>query len=123
MPEEDLIELKFRLYDGSDIGPFQYSPTSTIAILKERIVADWPKDKKVAPKVANDVKLICAGKILENSRTVGQCKTPFGELPNGVITMHAVVQPSLAKAKSVVNEVELEPWVSGSYSSGGENTS
>ncbi|TMX05891.1 membrane-anchored ubiquitin-fold protein 4 [Solanum lycopersicum] len=100
MPEEDLIELKFRLYDGSDIGPFQYAPTSTIAILKERIVADWPKDKKVAPKVANDVKLICAGKILENSRTVGQCKTPFGELPNGIITMHAVVQPSLAKAKS-----------------------
>lgn len=100
MPEEDLVELKFRLYDGSDIGPFRYSPASTIAMLKERIVADWPKDKRVAPKAANDVKLICAGKILENSRTVGQCKTPFGELPNGVITMHAVVQPSLAKAKS-----------------------
>ncbi|PHT92074.1 Membrane-anchored ubiquitin-fold protein 4 [Capsicum annuum] len=57
-------------------------------------------DKKVSPKAANDVKLIYAGKILENSRTVGQCKTPFGELPNGVITLHAVVQPSLAKAKS-----------------------
>lgn len=95
MPEEDLIELKFRLYDGSDIGPFRYSPASTIPMLKERILAEWPKDKKVAPKAANDVKLICAGKILENSRTVGQC-----ELPNGVITMHAVVQPSLAKAKS-----------------------
>ena len=57
-------------------------------------------DKKIAPKAANDVKLISAGKILENNKTVGQCKTPFGELPNGVITMHAVVQPSLAKAKS-----------------------
>ena len=43
MPEEDLIELKFRLYDGSDIGPFQYSPASTVAMLKERIVAEWPK--------------------------------------------------------------------------------
>lgn len=43
MPEEDLIELKFRLYDGSDIGPFRYSPASTIAMLKERIVAEWPK--------------------------------------------------------------------------------
>lgn len=43
MPEEDLVELKFRLYDGSDIGPFQYSPTSTVATLKERIVAEWPK--------------------------------------------------------------------------------
>ena len=44
MPEEEeLVELKFRLYDGSDIGPFRYSPASTVAMLKERIVADWPK--------------------------------------------------------------------------------
>lgn len=57
-------------------------------------------DKKVAPKAANDVKLISAGKILENNKTVLQCKTPFGELPKGVITMHAVVQPSLAKTKT-----------------------
>ncbi|KAH6789321.1 Ubiquitin family protein [Perilla frutescens var. frutescens] len=57
-------------------------------------------DKKVAPKAANDVKLISAGKVLENNKTVAQCKIPFGELPKGVITMHAVVQPSLAKAKT-----------------------
>lgn len=57
-------------------------------------------DKKIAPKAANDVKLISAGKILENNKTVGQCKMPFGELPKGVITMHAVVQPSLAKTKT-----------------------
>ncbi|KAK4392848.1 Membrane-anchored ubiquitin-fold protein 4 [Sesamum angolense] len=100
MPEEDLVELKFRLYDGSDIGPFRYSPASTVAMLKERIVAEWPKDKKIAPKAASDMKLISAGKILENNKTVAQCKMPFGELPKGVITMHAVVQPSLAKAKT-----------------------
>ncbi|EYU31844.1 hypothetical protein MIMGU_mgv1a0165172mg, partial [Erythranthe guttata] len=56
--------------------------------------------KRITPKAANDVKLISAGKILENNKTVAQCKMPFGELPNGVITMHAVVQPSLAKAKT-----------------------
>ncbi|KAF8408457.1 hypothetical protein HHK36_007610 [Tetracentron sinense] len=100
MPEEDLVELKFRLYDGSDIGPFQYSLAPTVAMLKERIVAEWPKDKKVIPKAVNDVKLISAGKILENNKTVGQCRIPFGELPGGVITMHVVVQPSLAKAKT-----------------------
>lgn len=43
MPEEDLVELKFRLYDGTDIGPFQYSPMFTVAMLKERIVTEWPK--------------------------------------------------------------------------------
>ncbi|KAG5534682.1 hypothetical protein RHGRI_022719 [Rhododendron griersonianum] len=102
MPDEDLVELKFRLYDGTDIGPFRYSPASTVAMLKERVVAEWPKDKKIAPKAANDVKLINAGKILENSKTVGQCRTPFGELSNTVITMHVVVQQTLAKAKSDV---------------------
>lgn len=45
MPEEDLVELKFRLYDGSDVGPFQYSPTATVSMLKERIVSEWPKGK------------------------------------------------------------------------------
>lgn len=43
MPEEDLVELKFRLYDGSDIGPFRYSSSSTVGMLKERIICEWPK--------------------------------------------------------------------------------
>lgn len=43
MPEEDLVELKFRLYDGSDVGPFHYSPTATVSMLKERILSEWPK--------------------------------------------------------------------------------
>lgn len=57
-------------------------------------------DKKIAPKGANDIKLINAGKILENNKTVGQCRAPFGELPRGIITMHVVVQPSVTKAKT-----------------------
>ncbi|KMT09651.1 hypothetical protein BVRB_6g131030 [Beta vulgaris subsp. vulgaris] len=100
MPEEDLVEVKFRLYDGSDIGPFRYSPGSTVAQLKERIVAEWPKDKKVSPKAANDIKIISGGRILENSKNVGQCRIPFGELQKAVITMHVVVQPSVAKSKT-----------------------
>ncbi|GMI86272.1 membrane-anchored ubiquitin-fold protein 4 precursor [Hibiscus trionum] len=100
MPEEDLVEIRFRLHDGSDIGPFRYSHASTVAVLKERIVAEWPKDKKVAPKEANDIKLINAGKILENDKTVGQCRAPFDDLPKSVITMHVVVQPSVTKAKA-----------------------
>ncbi|XP_048329034.1 membrane-anchored ubiquitin-fold protein 3 [Ziziphus jujuba] len=100
MPEEDLVDIKFRLYDGSDIGPFQYSSTSTVDMLKQRIVADWPKGKAIIPKAANEVKLISSGKILENNKTVGQCKLPFGDNAGGAIIMHVVVQPSLAKAKA-----------------------
>lgn len=43
MAEEDLIELKFRLADGTDIGPNKYSPATTVASLKEKIIAQWPK--------------------------------------------------------------------------------
>ncbi|KAK8716918.1 hypothetical protein V6N13_044208 [Hibiscus sabdariffa] len=106
MPGEDLVELKFRLYDGSDIGPFRYSAASTVAMLKERIVAEWPKDKKIAPKGANDIKLINAGKFLENNKTVGQCRAPFDDLPKSVITMHVVVQPSATKANTAEKKVD-----------------
>ncbi|KAH7664064.1 Membrane-anchored ubiquitin-fold protein [Dioscorea alata] len=108
MPEEDLVELRFRLFDGTDIGPIRYSSASTVAMLKERIITDWPRDKKIIPKVANDVRLISGGKILENNKTIAQCKPPFGELPGGIITMHVVVQPSLVKAKTE-KKIDDEP--------------
>lgn len=40
---QDLIELKFRLSDGTDIGPHKYSPSTTVQSLKEKILAQWPK--------------------------------------------------------------------------------
>ncbi|ESR50136.1 hypothetical protein CICLE_v10033094mg [Citrus x clementina] len=100
MPDEELIDIKFRLYDGSDIGPFRYSSASTVDMLKQRIVSDWPKGKTIVPKAVTEIKLINSGKILENNKTVGQCKIPYGEVPGGVIIMHVVVQPSLAKTKT-----------------------
>ncbi|KAG0480906.1 hypothetical protein HPP92_011475 [Vanilla planifolia] len=100
IPEVDTLEVKFRLFDGTDIGPIRCSTTSTVGMIKARILAEWPKDKNVVPKVVSDIKLISAGKILENSLTIGQCRQPLGELPGGAITMHVVVQPSLAKSKT-----------------------
>lgn len=43
MASQDLIEVKFRLSDGTDIGPHKYSPATTVASLKEKILAQWPK--------------------------------------------------------------------------------
>lgn len=56
--------------------------------------------KTIVPKAVTEIKLISSGKILENNKTVGQCKIPYGEVPGGVIIMHVVVQPSLAKTKT-----------------------
>ncbi|GFZ19264.1 membrane-anchored ubiquitin-fold protein 2 [Actinidia rufa] len=52
------------------------------------------------PRTVKDVKLISAGKILENNRTVGDCKSPLCDIPGGVTTMHVIVQPQpLEKGK------------------------
>eukprot|EP00262_Sarcandra_glabra_P010044 TRINITY_DN24910_c0_g1_i1.p1 TRINITY_DN24910_c0_g1~~TRINITY_DN24910_c0_g1_i1.p1 ORF type:complete len:119 (-),score=18.91 TRINITY_DN24910_c0_g1_i1:405-761(-) len=95
MAGEDLVEVKFRLFDGSDIGPSKYDPSTTVGSLKETIIALWPQDKEIAPKTINDMKLISAGKILENNRTLSESRVLVGELPGGVITMHVVVRPPL----------------------------
>ncbi|XP_021285219.1 membrane-anchored ubiquitin-fold protein 6 isoform X1 [Herrania umbratica] len=96
MAGEDLVELKFRLADGSDIGPSKYSPATTVASLKEKILAQWPRDKENCPKTIQDVKLINAGKILENNRTLAESRLLVGELPGGVITMHVVLRLPLS---------------------------
>ncbi|KAH7524446.1 hypothetical protein FEM48_Zijuj06G0120000 [Ziziphus jujuba var. spinosa] len=121
MAGQDSIELKFRLSDGSDIGPSKYSPSTTVATLKEKILAQWPKvfsivkadigsalknafgklllaviiKKENGPRTVNDLKLINAGKVLENNRTLAESRLPL-ELPGGVITMHVVVRPPLS---------------------------
>lgn len=52
-------------------------------------------EKENGPKTINDVKLINAGKILENNRTLAESRLPVGGLPGGVITMHVVVRAPL----------------------------
>ncbi|KAK9270963.1 hypothetical protein L1049_026551 [Liquidambar formosana] len=100
MAGEELVELKFRLFDGTDIGPSKYSPATTVGSLKEKILTQWPKDKENGPKTINDVKLINAGKILENNRTLAESRLPVGELPGGVITMHVVIRPPMSDKNS-----------------------
>ncbi|KAL5567864.1 hypothetical protein UlMin_024439 [Ulmus minor] len=55
---DELIDLKFRIYDGIDICHDTYEPSTTILTLTERLVAEWPEGKEVMPKSVNDVKLI-----------------------------------------------------------------
>lgn len=40
---EEGIELKFRIFDGTDIGHRTYPPSTTVATLKQRLVAEWPQ--------------------------------------------------------------------------------
>ncbi|KAJ6815486.1 membrane-anchored ubiquitin-fold protein 1-like [Iris pallida] len=94
---QEQLEIKFRLHDGSDIGPNKYPAATTVATLKESILAEWPKEHENSPRTVNDVKLINAGKILENNKTLDECKSPICDQTGGVTTMHVVVRPPSEK--------------------------
>ncbi|KAI3503276.1 hypothetical protein L1887_31716 [Cichorium endivia] len=97
---QDSLEIRFRLIDGSDIGPKSFPAAASVSTLKESILSQWPKEKENAPKTVKDLKIINAGKILENNRTVGECRSPLCDVPGGVTTMHVVVsQPPQEKEK------------------------
>ncbi|KAK2359498.1 MYND-type zinc finger protein mub1 [Trifolium repens] len=105
---QEQFEIKFRLTDGSDIGPKSFPAATSIATLKESILAQWPKDKEIGPRTIKDLKIISAGKILENNRTVGECQSqsPLCDAPGTVTTMHVVVQPPTTdKEKKAAKEV------------------
>ncbi|KAJ9147556.1 hypothetical protein P3X46_029705 [Hevea brasiliensis] len=102
---QDQLEIKFRLTDGSDIGPKTFPAATSVATLKESILSQWPKEKENSPRTVKDLKLISAGKILENNITVGECRSPLCDIPGGVTTMHVVVQPSsLDKEKKSISQ-------------------
>ncbi|KAE8727177.1 Membrane-anchored ubiquitin-fold protein 1 [Hibiscus syriacus] len=109
---QDQLEVKFRLTDGSDIGPKTFSAATSVATLKESVIAQWPKEKENGPRTVKDVKLISAGKILENNKTLGECQSALCDVPGGVTTMHVVVQPPpLEKEKKIINEPEQNKCV------------
>ncbi|KAK6940923.1 UBL3-like, ubiquitin domain [Dillenia turbinata] len=94
------MELKFRIFDGTDIAHSTYAASTTVSNLKQRLVAEWPQDKTIIPKSVNDMKIIHAGKLLENSKTLAESQLLFGHFPGEVITMHVVVQPPVTKKKT-----------------------
>ena len=46
MATSALIELRFRLPDGNDIGPNKYNEAANVATLKEHVIEQWPKGYK-----------------------------------------------------------------------------
>lgn len=44
---------------------------------------------------------------MENTKTVGQCKMPFGDVGGGGIIMHVVVQSSLTKKRAGIFTILL----------------
>lgn len=100
MARDDQIELKFRLFDGTDIGPNKFDLSTSVGSIKETILARWPAGKEITPKSINDVKLINGGRVLENNQTIAESRMSVGELPGTVVTMHAVVRTPVVDKSS-----------------------
>ncbi|KAG7602346.1 UBL3-like ubiquitin domain [Arabidopsis thaliana x Arabidopsis arenosa] len=56
------------------------------------VIISKPDYKENGPKTVKDVKLISAGRILENNKTVGDCRSPVGNFSGAVTTMHVIIQ-------------------------------
>lgn len=65
-------------------------------------------DKENAPRTVKDVKIISAGKILENNKTVGECRSALCDVPGGITTMHVIVsQPPQEKGTFFLTYVTM----------------
>lgn len=87
---DDGLSVRFRMHDGVDLGPWKYKTTASVLQLKEHAVTKWPEDKE-APQPA-DIKLILAGKILDNNKLLSDVNVPYAPV-DGLLTVHLVVRP------------------------------
>ncbi|CAN6981184.1 unnamed protein product [Brassica oleracea var. botrytis] len=94
---DNQLEIKFRLTDGSDIGPKAFPDATTVSALKETVISQWPREKENGPKTVKEVKLISAGKVLDNNKTVKDYRNPVSNLVGAVTTMHVIIQPLLTE--------------------------
>lgn len=99
----DEVNLRFRHTQG-DIGPTKFTVSTSIQNVKERLLTLWPKEGPLAaeqPSSSADIKLILAGKITDNAKTLQDYKREMGEYtPESIVTMHLVVRPPTAPKAS-----------------------
>lgn len=54
-------------------------------------------EKENGPRTVKEVKLISAGKVLENNKTVKDYRSPVSNLVGAVTTMHVIIQPPVVE--------------------------
>lgn len=95
-----------------DVEPFDVQESLTVAQVKEVAFAQWPKEgplSKEHPTSAADLRLLCAGKFLENGRTLKEYRKEMGEPEAGmVVTMHVLVRPAQAGKAAPAKQPEAE---------------
>ncbi|KAI7840850.1 hypothetical protein COHA_005442 [Chlorella ohadii] len=97
----ETARVRFR-HTAGDIGPLPVSTSSPVSSLKEQLLSAWPADGPLAaerPASAGEIRLIGAGKFLENSASLSTLPHVLGDpAADIVITLHVVLRkPQAAK--------------------------
>ncbi|GBF97273.1 hypothetical protein Rsub_09964 [Raphidocelis subcapitata] len=94
-----MIQLRLRHPNG-DIGPFEVVESLTISQVKEVTFSQWPTEgplSKENPTSASELRILCAGKFLENGKQLKDYRKEMGDPDAGaVVTMHVLVRPAAA---------------------------
>lgn len=93
------ILLRLR-HPSGDLGPLEVSESLSVAQVKEMAFSSWPAEgplSKENPTSAADLRLLCAGKFLDNAKTLKDYRKEMGDPEVGtVVTMHVLVRPAAA---------------------------
>jgi hypothetical protein len=109
-------QLRFRLFDGTDIGPLSFAVSTPVAVVKETLLREWPAaraplprgcsvcarltpplrapQEREVPDGVGALKLILAGRMLDNGLTLAEARTPTDSL----CTMHLVISPKARRS-------------------------
>mmetsp|Transcript_13219 Transcript_13219/g.48159 ORF Transcript_13219/g.48159 Transcript_13219/m.48159 type:complete len:126 (-) Transcript_13219:453-830(-) len=98
---EGECNIRFRFGDKPDLGPFKYHLSTTVGNVKEMLLSDLnSKDNENGVTVsAKDVRLIHAGKVLEDPKTLQSYQVVGLSDESGnpfVNTMHVSIRPPAA---------------------------
>lgn len=95
---EGYYRIRFRLQSGTDLKEQSVPPRSTVAETKQQLINSWvnaggPGGDASRPTGPDDLKIIHAGRVLENSKSLSDYTIPTSE----VVTMHLMIVPPAAK--------------------------
>ncbi|KAI8462906.1 MAG: ubiquitin-2 like Rad60 SUMO-like-domain-containing protein [Monoraphidium minutum] len=111
------LQLRLR-HPLGDMEAFEVMESYTVQQVKETAFTQWPTEgalSKENPTSAADLRLLCAGKFLENGKTLKEYRKEMGEPEAGaVVTMHVLVRPAQAgKAAAGAKQPESEKKAGG----------
>mmetsp|Transcript_35574 Transcript_35574/g.57537 ORF Transcript_35574/g.57537 Transcript_35574/m.57537 type:complete len:136 (+) Transcript_35574:178-585(+) len=98
-----VAELRFLIVENGKSITLRFSKTVTISFVKNKLIEQWPREIPGLEPVRNAdaIKLIYAGKVLENGRTLEE----YNIKENERSTLHLVIRPPASNIQPESDDV------------------